>query len=43
MNPPDLLIEISKDAWNLFDFYRAHEIIELGEKTTVECLERWRK
>jgi len=42
-NPPDLLIEISKDACSIFDFYKTSEIIELGEKATAECLEKWRK
>jgi NTE family protein len=40
-NPPDLLVEISKDACSIFDFYKASEMIELGEKTAVECLEKW--
>jgi len=40
MNPPDLLIEISRDACSIFDFYKAQELIDLGEKTTMECLER---
>ena len=40
-NPPDLLIEISKDACNIFDFYKVQELIELGEKSTVKCLEKW--
>lgn len=42
-NPPDLLIEISKDACSIFDFYKTSEIIELGEKATAECLEKWGK
>jgi len=42
-NPPDLLIEISKDACSIFDFYKAREVIELGEKATAECLEKWGK
>jgi NTE family protein len=41
--PPDLLIEISKDACSIFDFYKASEMIELGEQTTVKSLEKWMK
>lgn len=40
MNPPDLLIEISRDACSIFDFYKARELIDLGEKTTNACLEK---
>lgn len=38
MNPPDVLIEISRHACGTFDFYKAQEMIELGEKTTLENL-----
>jgi NTE family protein len=40
MNPPDMLIEISRDASGIFDFYKAQELIELGEQTTKSCLEK---
>lgn len=40
MNPPDLLIEISRDASGIFDFFKAQELIELGEKATIECLRK---
>jgi len=42
MNPPDLLIEISRHACGTFDFYKAQELIELGERTTLESLENLR-
>lgn len=41
LNPPDLLIEISRYACGTFDFYKAQELIDLGEKTTIECLRKW--
>jgi len=41
LNPPDLLIEISRHSCGTFDFYKAQELIDLGEKTTIECLSKW--
>jgi NTE family protein len=38
MNPPDVLIEISRDSCGTFDFYKATELIELGKKVTKEYL-----
>lgn len=38
--PPDVLIETSKDACGVFEFYRAKEMIELGQKACVEALEK---
>lgn len=38
MNPPDLMIEISKDACGTFDFYKASDMIQLGKFTTSEAL-----
>jgi len=40
MNPPDLLIEISRHSCGIFDFYKTQEMIELGEKTTIESLKK---
>ncbi len=42
MNPPDLLIEISRDSCGTFDFYKASELIELGKEITKENLERYK-
>ena len=42
LNPPDLLIEISRQSCGTFDFYKATEIIELGRKVTKESLEIFR-
>lgn len=38
MNPPDLLIEISKEACGTFDFYKATDMIKLGKLKTIEAL-----
>jgi len=40
MHPPDLLISISKDSFNAFDFYKAGEIIHEGEVATLRALEK---
>ncbi len=42
LNPPDLLIEISRQAGGTFDFYKADELIELGRqeaKTALKTLQ----
>jgi len=38
LNPPDILIEISRNACGTFDFYKSSELIELGKKATKERL-----
>ena len=40
-NPPDILVEISQDAGDTFDFYRAKELIEEGRKKTFIALEEY--
>lgn len=40
MNPPDLLIEVSKYSCGTFDFYKAKELIELGKMAAIEALEK---
>ena len=40
MNPPDVLIEISRQSCGTFDFYKAAELIKLGEIATSKSLER---
>ena len=42
MNPPDLLIEISRQSCGVFDFYKAAELIELGKKATMEGFNKWK-
>jgi NTE family protein len=43
LTPPDIYIEISKQACGTFEFYRAAELIELGQKTTIDVLEKLNK
>jgi len=43
LNPPDLLIEISRQSCGTFDFYKATEVIELGKKVTTESLDKIKK
>ena len=40
MNPPDILIEVSRYACGTFDFYKATELIELGKEVTIESLKK---
>ena len=37
---PDLVINIPHDSANTFDFYRAKELIELGENATKKALQK---
>lgn len=41
LNPPDMLIQVSRGACGTFDFYKAEELIELGKKATVESLMKY--
>jgi NTE family protein len=43
LTPPDIYIEISKQACSTFEFYRAAELIDLGQKTTIDVLEKLNK
>jgi len=43
MNPPDLVIEVSRHACGAFDFYKAKELIELGKKVAIEGLDKLSK
>jgi len=38
--PPDVLVEVPKDACRSLDFHRAAEMIELGRRLTSEALDR---
>ena len=38
LNPPDLVIDISRHACGTFDFHKAREIIEIGKAVTCEYL-----
>jgi NTE family protein len=35
-NSPDILIEISKKSCGTFDFFKAHELVEIGKQATRE-------
>jgi NTE family protein len=37
MHKPDLVVNISRDACGVFEFYRANEIIEAGRKAFHEA------
>jgi NTE family protein len=39
--PPDLLVEVPKDACRTIDFHRAAEMIELGRSLTAAALDRF--
>lgn len=41
MNPPDILIEISRQSCGTFDFYKAKELIELGKEVTLESIRKY--
>ena len=40
MNPPDLLIEVSRQICGTFDFHKAAELIEAGEKAAKRALKK---
>lgn len=39
-NPPDILVDVPKDACRSLDFHRAAELIELGRVLTTEAVDR---
>ncbi len=40
-NPPDILIETSRDSCNIYDFYKADELIEIGHKATMLSIKNY--
>jgi len=42
-NAPDLLINVSRDACNIFDFHRAEELIEIGRQAATINLKEYSK
>ena len=40
-NPPDILIETPRDICNIYDFYKADELIEMGHKATVKSIKNY--
>lgn len=37
-NPPDILIETPNEVCNIYDFYKAEELIEIGREATIKSL-----
>jgi NTE family protein len=42
-NPPDILVEVSQEAGDTFDFYRAKELIREGRQKAKEVIEKYEK
>ncbi len=36
--PPDVMIEVSRDACGTLDFFKAREILEMGRTATIKAL-----
>lgn len=43
ISPPDILIEVSRQSYGTFDFYRAEEIIETGRKAAIATINNYKK
>lgn len=43
MDPPDILIDFPTNCYGTFDFYKAHEIIEYGDKMAVKAIKQYLK
>ena len=41
-NPPDILIETPRDICNIYDFYKAEELIEIGQKATIQSMKDYK-
>jgi len=41
--PPGILVNISSESCETYDFYKASEMIEIGRKATAESLDRFEK
>jgi len=42
-NPPDILVNISRDTCGTYDFYRAEELIEIGRQSAIKTLNEFEK
>nr|NQU89830.1 patatin-like phospholipase family protein [Bacteroidota bacterium] len=40
---PDILIEVSRDACNMYDFYKAEEMVEFGKHAAIKSIEAYNK
>ena len=38
--PPDVMIEISRDACGTFDFFKAGELLEMGRAAAIEAMNK---
>ena len=43
IDPPDILVEISRYACGAFDFYKADELIQVGRNTTKKSVKKFNK
>jgi NTE family protein len=42
-NPPDILVNISRDTCGTYDFYRAEELVEIGRQSAIKILDEFEK
>jgi len=42
-NPPDILVNISRDTCGTYDFYRAEELVEIGRQSAIKTLNEFEK
>jgi len=43
IDPPDVLVEISRYACGAFDFYKANELIQVGKINTKQSIKKYKK
>jgi len=39
--PPDILINVSRESCDIFDFYKAEELVEIGRHAAIESLKKY--
>ena len=39
--PPDILINVSRESCNIFDFYKAEELVEIGRHAAINSLKEY--
>ncbi|KAF0238720.1 MAG: Patatin-like [Prolixibacteraceae bacterium] len=42
-NPPDILVNISRDTCGTYDFYRAEELVEIGRQSAIKTLDEFER
>ena len=40
--PPDILINVSRESCNIFDFYKAEELVEIGRHAAIKTLKEYK-